>query len=341
MNSTYNDTTLSSFSSNLLNFSTEDEGAIVNISSNSHTSRDNCNLSSVLSQIQDDGPAYDEGSSRGNLFSRNKNSNDKARADSANKPKENIANNSSDEKLASPGTPYQTTKGLTKASKNNAWFQIALILLITVITALILFNINLRTSDLEQALNISDTDLQDGGVLNNENILPEINKINEVLKSVQQGLQLIKTDYSVLDKKYSATIENNISMKAGETVSIKDNVNVLESEIMALKEELYTVKGRLEIERSTETIKTKSNKVAIKKGVIVNLASLTNETRAKALVKDIYATGLLPEIQKAIVRDMQVFRISVSGFSGLEEAEMFIRNAGEQYGLKDGQVRKS
>ena len=340
MNSAYNDTTLSSFSSNLLNFSTEDEGAIVNISSGSHKSSDNGNLSSVLSQIQDDGPAYDEAPGRGNLFTRTQNSKGKISEDLANKPRKNVADNGSGEKLSSQGKPYKTNEGLTKASNNNAWFQIALILLITVITALTLFNINLRTSDLEQAINIHDTDLQDGGVSKNENILPEIDKINEVLKSVQQGMQLIKTDYSVLDKKYNETIENNISMKTGETVSIKDNVSVLESEIMALKEELYTVKGRLEIEMSTEKIKLEK-KVVTRDGVIVNLASLTNEAKAKALVKDIHATGLLPEIQKAMVKDMQAFRISVGGFSDLEEAEMFIRSAGEQYGLKDGRVRKS
>lgn len=340
MNSAYSDTTLSSFSSNLLNFSTEDEGAIVNISSGAHKRRDNGNLSSVLSQIQDDGPAYDEGSSRGNLFSRSQNSTVKSSVGSVKNPKENTSNRSAKDELASPGTPYQSTEGLTKASNNNAWFQISLIVLVTAVTALTLFNINLRTSDLEHALNTYGADQKKVSDIKNENILPEINKINEVLKSVQQGMQVIKTEYSALDEKYNATIENNISMKTGETVSIKDNVNILESEIMALKEDLYTVKGNLEIERSSETIKSE-RKVAVREGVIVNLASLTNETRAEALVKDIHATGLLPEIQKAMVKDMQVFRISVGGFSDLEEAEMFIRSAGEQYGLKDGRVRKS
>lgn len=336
MNSRYNNATLSDFSTTLLNFSTEDEDAIVNISSRNHTPRDNCNLSSVLSQIQDDGPAYDKTSQRGNLFSRNTNSDDKSRAGLDNKQGKNINNNASAESLASS----LSKPGLTRASNNSAWFQMFLILLISVAAALTLFNINLRTSDLESALSGYDTDLQNGNVSKSKNLLPEINKINEVLKSVQQGMQLIKTDHSVLDKKYNATIENNISMKTGEVVSIKDNVNVLESEILALKEELYTVKGRLEIEELNKNIKPKK-KASVKKGVTVNLASLTNEAKAEALVKDIYATGLLPAIQKAVVRDMQVFRISVSGFSGVEEAEMFIRNAGEQYGLKDGRIRKS
>lgn len=365
MNAAYNDTTLSDFSSSLLNFRDEDEGAIVNLSSSDYMSRDNGHLNSVLSQIQDDGPAYDGASRRGKLFSRATNSKRKEHADLANKQDDNshidvAQKNGSYSNEAGRAEASPTNEGLTgasltnagltkagstkasvtKASNNSAWFQVLLILLITVITALTLFNINLRTSDLEHALNIHDADLQDGSVSVGNGLLPEINKIKAVLKSVQQRMQLIKTYHSVLNEKYKATIEGNITMQTGKGVSIKDNVNDLESEILALKEELYTVKGRLEIKAASENIKP-VRKVAVPHGVTVNLASFTNETNAEALVKEITATGLLPEIEKATVRDMQVFRISVSGFSDVAEAELFIRNAGEQYGLKDGRIRKS
>ena len=73
MNARYND--ISDFSSTLLNFRDEDEGATVRSSSSDYMSRDNGNLSSILSQIQDDGPASDGVSKRGNLFSRAINSN--------------------------------------------------------------------------------------------------------------------------------------------------------------------------------------------------------------------------------------------------------------------------
>lgn len=351
MNARYND--ISDFSSTLLNFRDEGEGATVSLSSNDHTSRDNGNLSSVLSQIQDDGPAYDSASKRGNLFGREINSNRRGQADLANAADENrnnkvaqqyaAASNESgrDEvRLSNAGTAKAglTKESLAKASNNSAWFQVLLILLITAIAALTLFNINLRTNDLEHALSLNGTNLPDGNVSKSNNLLPEIDKINEALKSVQQGLQLIKTDHSVLNEKYKSTIEENISMETGEVVSIKDNVNVLESEIMALKEELYTVKGRLEIK--DESIKPVRAAV-VSNGVTVNLASLTNEANAEALFKEITATGLVPEINKAMVRDMQVYRISVSGFSDVEEAELFILNAGEQYGLKDGRIRRS
>ena len=358
MNARYND--ISDFSSTLLNFRDEDESATVNLSSSDYMSRDNGNLSSVLSQIQDDGPAYDSASKRGNLFSRAVNTNAKGHAGAANTSDENSHYNDPRQNASSSGESGRdevsltnagltkagltktglTKASLTKASNKSAWFQVLLILLITAIAALTLFNINLRTSDLEQALNVHDTDLQAGGIAKSNDLLPEINKINEVLKSVQQGLQLIKTDHSILNEKYKATVEDNISMETGKVVSIKDNVNVLESEIMALKEELYTVKGRLEIKSVNENIKP-VRKAAVTNGVTVNLASLTNESNAEAIVKEITATGLLPEINKATVKDMQVFRISVSGFSDVEEAELFILNAGEQYGLKDGRIRKS
>ena len=355
MNARYNDTTLSDLSSTLLNFRDEDEGEIVNLSSSGYMSQENANLSSVLSQIQDDGPAYDSEQKPGKLFSRATNSNRKGYADLANKPDDNSHNDVARENASPSGESGRDEVSLTKAaltkagitkksnnsnnSNNSAWFQVLLILLITVIAALTLFNINLRTNDLEQALNIHDADLQDGSTSKINGLLPEINKINEVLKSVQQGMQLIKTDHSVLNEKYKATVEDNVSMETGAVVSIKDNVNVLESEILALKEELNTVKGRLEIKQANAKIKP-VRKALVSNGVTVNLASLSNEANAQALVKEITATGLLPEINEATVRDMQVFRISVSGFSDVAEAELFIRNAGEQYGLKDGRIRK-
>lgn len=60
---------------------------------------------------------------------------------------------------------------LTKASKNSAWFQVLLILLIVAIAELTLFNIKLRTSELEHALNMHDADLQGGSASNSNHLL--------------------------------------------------------------------------------------------------------------------------------------------------------------------------
>lgn len=112
MNARYND--ISDFSSTLLNFRGEDEGETVNISSDDYMTRENGNLSSVLSQIQDDGP-----SKRVDLFSREPNSNRKGYADLANEPDNN--NNNAAQQYASSiadsdrGKVSLTNAGLTKA----------------------------------------------------------------------------------------------------------------------------------------------------------------------------------------------------------------------------------
>lgn len=189
MNARYND--ISDFSSTLLNFRGEDEGETVNISSDDYMTRENGNLSSVLSQIQDDGPAYDGPSKRVDLFSREPNSNRKGHADLANEPDNNSNNNAAQQyassiadsdrdevSLTNAGlTKAGLTKpgfakaSLTKASKNSAWFQVLLILLIAAIAALTLFNIKLRTSELEHALNMHDADLQGGSTSNSNHLL--------------------------------------------------------------------------------------------------------------------------------------------------------------------------
>ena len=57
------DSSLSEFSSTLLDVNSknlDEQDTVVDISSNGYESLENNHLSSVLSQIQDDGPAYEE-----------------------------------------------------------------------------------------------------------------------------------------------------------------------------------------------------------------------------------------------------------------------------------------
>ena len=343
LQSTYTDSMLSDFSSALLNVAAKDQDTgdtIVNISSRKYGSADNGNLSSVLSQIQDDGPAYNESIKRDNLSSRSMNTDHNASVASVNQQDQRHNPDAVPEEMSAFFSAKQ--RRTTNANNFKNWIQLSLIMLISIAVIYTLFKLDSRTSDLEQALNVYDTDLQESIESQDESILPEINKINDVIKSVQKEMQIIKTDYSALDKKYETAIEVAIEDAMLDTTAsiIGENINVidLENENLLLKEELETLKNKLSAlnENRSPATKTTTNNT-----LTVNLASLTNEAKAEKLVEKLSAAGLIPSIQKAVVNDQHVYRISVSGFADLAAAKLFIRTADKQYGMKDSWIRKS
>ena len=343
--STYTDSMLSDFSSALLGEGADDqdmEEVIVNISSRDYGSPDNSNLSSVLSQIQDDGPAYGKSVKQEQRYSQAANTD--YRNDAAPVEQSNDVFNSHAGAEQQP-SPFSTNElHLGKTSNRSIWLQLTMTLVITVTAGLIMVELDARTSNLEQALNVYDIDLQESITAQGDDLLPEIKKINGALKSVQQDLQIVQTDYSGLGKRYEEAIENNLSTKAGEVVSIKNNVRVLENEILVLTEELEIVKSKLIATKENTRLNNKttaSSTISSSTGLIVNLASLSNAEKAESLVKKLYAAGLSPSIQNTVVKDKRVYRVSVSGFSDEKEAKLFIQNAEKQYGMKDGWIRKS
>ena len=334
--SIYSETTLSDFSTALLRASNKDqnlqftEDRSVNISPNR-------NLSSLLSQIQDDGPAYAGNGSvkRDKFFNRKKTNNSASTSQQLTGLNSNVA-------LSVPSNGLQQDRRANTAivkTKSNAstWLLFLLMLCVAVSSAFTLLKLDLRTSELEESLNLYDASLQDSTVsqTQSENLSFSITNTSDTLQSIQQELQLIKTDYEALDEKYTKSIENRVSPQVNESVS--DTVGELKYEILALKSELQTVKNKLVITGEDENL---IDTAVVSSGLIVNLASLTNKNKVEEIVEQLQQAGLSPLIQQAVVKGIHVYRLSVSGFLNRDEAESFIRKAGEEYGMKDGWIRK-
>lgn len=336
--STYRESDLTDFSSALLRTNAKNNvsRSKKNSASNAYTSSDNHNLSGVLSQIQDDGPAFSDTTKRDNLV------NLKIKNNTTQQIEKNSELNKDD--FQSYSTNELLRKAIVNAdgadidSKNRTSPQLLLMLLATVITVTSLFMVYTKTSDMEEALNLYTVKLNDSAASQNNDLPPEITSINKTLQSVQKELKLIKKDYPVTDEKYLATLTSKISPKIDEAVAIKDNVSILEIEIMELKSELQTV--------STELKSISNNKVIEEKEVavgawIVNLASLASKYSADNAVKQLIAAGLSPSLQEAVVNGERIYRLSVGGFKNRSDAELFVREAGKKYGMKNGWIRKS
>ena len=375
---------LSDFSESLLQANNRDQfsqfttARSENTLYNDYVPSANHNLSSVLSQIKDDGPAYSNSVKRGNLINQrknNKNGYDKVSLSQQGRAlKNDDIKPAPSKKLKQDRLANAAKSGVN--SKNRVWPQWLLILFITTVAALSLFRLDLRTNEMEQSLNLYGARLKHGIDSNSDDLSPELTTINKTLQSVKKELQYIKTDYSALDKKLAASITNKFSPFIDDEVLTKDNLDVLKSEILTLKNELQTVNNKLvAINKDIKTDITKNNGPANKvpaniaitaaaitttgitttgivttgitttgittTGWVVNLASLTDKIRAEKVVSQLYEAGLFPLIQEVMVNGKRVYRLSVDGFVNRNEAELFAHQAGMKFGMKGGWIRKS
>jgi len=297
-------------------------GMPVTTSFNNYNSAVNHNLSSLLSQIQDDGPAYADAMRHSNP--------------------DNVATNNNAKADATHGAAHKEQYAASKPAISKkeispgVWLQLLLLLISAALLVSTLFRLDAQTSELEKSLSDYDEQIQESIDLQNEQVPAGTTKINKKLQALQKDLQLIKTDYSALDKKYGEMAANTAVPQAAPLV--QDNIHLYEDEIAVLKSELKTVRSELNtINKSNHSTK----EMVANNGVIVNLASFTSKYNAEKIAKQLHADGLAPAIKQAVVRGERVYRLSVSGFLNRNEAETFIRKAGVQYGMADGRIRKS
>jgi cell division septation protein DedD len=239
----------------------------------------------------------------------------------------------------SPATNSATTK---KEVSPGVWLQLILLLISAALLVSTLFRLDAQANDVENSLSVYDEKIdekiQESVDFQKQNTSDGTTKINATLHSLQEELQTIKTDYSALDKKYVAMVQNQASEKTQDSASILDDVSVFKYEILSLKSELQAVKSKLQI---TKPDKSQATKTAAGNGLTITLASLTNRIKAEKIVQQLHEEGLLPTIEQAIVKGERVYRLSVSGFVNRDEAESFILKADKKYGMKNSRIRKS
>jgi cell division septation protein DedD len=316
---------------------------LMNTSPDNYSSPANHNLSSVLSQIQDNGPAYAESANQGNLRSFiSKTKTKRATAapqqqDDEQYPDDKLSLSSNNLQQESPA--HSTNPRITKkAISHGIWLQLLLLLISAALLASTLFRLDAQTNNVEDSLSSFDDKIQESVDFQKQHSTDGATKINAALQALQKEFQLIKTDYSALDKKYVALVKNKTAATTRSKSATNDDASIIKYEILSLKSELQAVKNKLNISgnaHGSTTDRSPDNSLT------VALASLTNKTKADKIVQQLYAEGLFPTIKQAIVKGERVYRLSVSGFIDRDEAEAFIRKAGKRYGMKDSRIRRS
>lgn len=336
--SIYSDTTLSDFSAVLSRASEKNQNSqfkgdgSVNTSPNDCATPMNHNLSSLLSQIQDDGPAYRDSVNR-----------KQSKENSVREKHESRLNNAD----VSPVFSSQLKQSrkthaavLDNKTNNSIWVLFFLVSCFIALLAFTLFRLDIRTIKLEESFSSYGASMQENMLAQTQQkaTLANITNTNETLQSIKKELKLIKTDYSVLDDKYNEFVAKREQSTTDNTKYIQKNVTALNKELVTLKGDLLTIKNNF---IKTDKKTTKVKRAATNRGLVVSLASLSNKIKAEEILEQLYEAGYIPLIQQAVVNGKRVYRLSVSGFSNSKEAELFIRKAGKQYGMKDGFLRKS
>jgi len=316
----------------------------MNITANDYNSIANHNLSSILSQIQDNGPAHEE-SMKTRINNRASNTDMAYDAVAA----EQHADDLHDDTVSiSSGSMPKDTKTQAVAPERTkreispgVWLQLLLLLISAALLASTLFRLDAQTNTIENSLSVYDEKIdekiQESVEQQRESSTDGSTRIKAALQSLQKELQLIKTDYSALDKKYIKMAQNKAALESQKSAA-QDDVSTFKYEILSLKSELQTVKDKLNL---TGTKKTSAAVSPVNKGLTVALASLRNKDKAEKIVQQLYAEGLQPSIKQAVVNGSRVYRLSVSGFYNRDAAESFIRKAGKKYGMTGSRIRKS
>lgn len=337
------DTTLSDFSAVLLSAGNKDPNQsftgekTVNISSNNYASSANNNLSSLLSQIQDDGPAYSKQARRDGFSDRTKNAIEDRVILS--QPEMHVENTAPDPHNLDPENGSKKQGGPDAKINAGIWLLYSLMLFVAILSVFMLIRLESRTSGLEESLNAYDADLQETIMSqDSEELSLSIKMTNNELQAIQRDLQQIKTDYGVLDEKYNRSVVDSDISQMEKMDVIQDSVGAIRHEILALKSELQTVRNRY---LASSGAGNSAPATAADNHLTVHLASLTDKAKAEQVVEQLNEEKLYPYIQTVVVHGQQVYRLSVSGFSNRKEAEEFVREADEKYGMKDGWIRQS
>lgn len=322
-----------------------------------NSTADNANISSVLSQIQDDGPAYADSQRSDNLIDLRS---DKSNQTSAMQQSAVLNNEKKQPDLSAAIIPDRMQNhdrdvldrdtAVTGLNKNKTiWIQRSLILLVALVITFFLFRLDARTDQLEVSLNSLDDDVLDNIDSYNNEISPGFSSIKKTLKAVKQELELIKANTVSATKFDKPIVSKSFVNEQFQQALINDNIDIMEDEILALKNKLKIAKDKLKVTNANKASHknlTVDEKTAVTTAIsttgwVVYLASFTNKAKADKVLEPLYAAGLSPFIQQANVNGKRLYRLIIDGFVSQADAKLFVRRADDEFRLPGGWVRKS
>ena len=202
------------------------------------------NVSSLLSQIQDDGPAHDDfpqaekdvylssaaqgGHAQGNH---------KANSDTNTAKQLNTEFNE-----ISPSSAKTPSVAMsTKNKKNILVIPLIAALFAVVMMSLFMFEMDSRIAQFEEALATFEDSAEDSMDYQESNLTPKLSSMDKKLQSIKDEMQSVKSDYIKSDRQYSALIANQVSPQNLEIEALRGAVSSVKNELQVLQSEFEAV----------------------------------------------------------------------------------------------------
>lgn len=323
----------------------------------------NQNLSSVLSQIQDDGPAYAGLPKRDNLINlpgnKKKSYQDQQQFDSVkqgySQPDPTVERQQINNTASHAENRNAKQLPASATAKTMIWLLSALLMIVMSVAAFYLYRLDTRTDQLIQSLVIKQV---------KKNVLAaDITTSNELFTDVKNNPEQVKEkNFTLVDNKEGSAVSvlsdseltplAKAKQSATDIIFLKDEIVLLKSELAAANNKLVVKNNKIVGEKKSneghkvshvqekELILKPINNTVIS-GWVVNLASFTERDRASNVAEKILPTGFEPLIEVANVNGKKMFRLIVSGFNDRGDAEAFVDLAADIFGLKGGWIRKA
>jgi cell division septation protein DedD len=331
---------------------------------------DNHNLSNVLNNIRDDGPAAARRTSVADAMRRKSNSTAGAVEDDG-----VITDLSSTARQAAQRTQAATAVDETmfqpapathkKPSKLN-WqtIPIILLLLITMVLMVMQYRADARVALLSEALEDKTQNFQQVATIpaadlqnSTEKMDIALAEINDRVKQLDDELAQIKSVQLFSEQSVAAAVKHQLqsqsSSRQDDLQSTNHSVAELRQALTAVKQDVITLRSpsaaKLKPNNSKNTdsrkpalakAKTKAAKAVATDNWQVNLASLSDRNKARKAYQKLSAAGVSPLIQEVELQGKRMYRLSVDGFTSRKAAQQFVEKAARSYGFAAGWIRR-
>ena len=171
-------------------------------------------------------------------------------------------------------------------------------------------------------------------------ILPLVASLNEELKALKNEFQAIRNDYRDTEHRLSMKIPNDLADRLTKLSAAEVSDRALQSNLQHIRHDMAEMK---QVIKAVGTVAPAASRRAQTDtgDWVVNLASLSSRDKAQQAVTRLRDSGVAPTIQEAVVNGEKIYRLSVAGFISRDEATVFINRARKELGFEGGWIRRS
>ena len=306
----------------------------------------NRNLSSVITRIQDEGPAtsrlkddvYQNASNKAEVSASAGVKQQQAGSSSTAMRSDDSDYHVSSEKFVLDDSDHGTYAG---KKRNSIGQQLVLMLLVSVIAVMgfLLYQLKMQTDEVRETLRLNEeqTLLYSNAQKPSPELPPRLTSLSEEIGELREELKAIKTDYQASDDRLALNIPRELKPQLMKIAAASENVDALQNEFNQIQGWVHEMGAEIRVIKN-EVLPEKMQ--VLPNSWVVNLAALSSKDKAQVAFEKLRQSAASPVMQEVVVNGKKMYRISAEGFSTPEEAVAFITEARDKYGFDGGWIKQ-